>query len=101
MKGERGSYTRLITDRDKIRQMTGRLPALMRTRKDGTSYPIRPKPYCSKCKKPVRKLYEINAHYRREQVPRQNHVAYRCPSCGALFSRRLVTQEVEVFEDDA
>jgi len=107
IKMARGAYPRLITNRKRIYQLTGRYIPLTRTRKDGTEYVITPKPYCSKCRKPVRKLYQINPHYRTEidpatgdYIPRYEHVAYRCPSCDSLFSRKIVSKLVEQFGGD-
>lgn len=99
--GEKGRYPRLITNRQKIYKMSGRYIPLTRTRKDGTEYITKPKPYCSKCKCAVRKVYEVNPHRgRKPGVKRHEHVGYRCPKCNHLFPRSIVMKDVEEFEGD-
>ena len=97
--GEKGRHPRLITNRAKIQKMAKRSIPLTRTRKDGTEYVTKIKPYCSKCKCATRKVYEINPHYgRKAGVKRYEHVGYRCPKCNHLFPRTIVMKEVEEFE---
>lgn len=98
--GTKGRHPRLITDRRKIKEISGKSIPLTRYRKDGTEYITKVKPYCSKCKCAVRKVYHINAYYdRKPGVPRIEHVGYRCPKCGHMFSKKLVMKEVEEFEE--
>lgn len=73
---------------------------MTRFRKDGTEYVTKVKPYCSRCKRATKKVYEINSYYgRKAGVPRIEHVGYRCPKCKHLFPKTLVMKEVEEFED--
>lgn len=96
----KGHYPRLITNRDKIFQLTGKRIPLTRKKKNGSEYIVTPRPICSRCETPVRKLYHINRYYRKLNVPRFEHVGYRCPKCDVMFSRRLVAKPVEEFEGD-
>ena len=96
---QKGRYPRLITNRKKIYEMTGKRIPLTRRRKDGTEYVTEIKPHCSKCKCATKKVYEINSYYgRKAGVSRYEHVGYRCPKCKHLFPKTLVLKEVEEFE---